>query len=494
MTEDKIGGNTNEVQEVQTINIRPQLKANGDGSYVGLGGDFTLSYTDAYNQEWTTRPIRVATHISQTRVADASTNADGTVVKAYVSGELVIVNSGSDQNKISTITDTQRRFNMFELYDSIKVHGAGYNSGTAAVTTITDIDCTYVLALDGSSSASACTAILMPQIPALSAAATEILITLVSSDTGEIGVKRMLQELPNQVIPSITVDETIALASNTYKVTFSDSANSGDQHMLSCKVGACDTDGCQPRKKAIKGLFRQVVTGASTTTTALKYGAVAGMTSNFNAGTVEIILQSDGAKARSAVVTAVSSTELTLGAAYIEALGDAAITVYQTHDFTDDSIGANTGGVDNNVAVTSLAREKTMFSVTATFVVGATGLNKFTATLSSALQGMQAVGDTVSIACTGVTGGDVNDGYYKVSKVEGTGLTLEGHMTAFATGTNTCVVKKVVASPCTVTETQKGTSELATCSRHGNCDSQTGLCACFSGYVGEDCATQTVLV
>lgn len=494
MTEDKIGGNTNEVQEVQTINIRPQLKANGDGSYVGLGGDFTLSYTDAYNQEWTTRPIRVATHISQTRVADASTNADGTVVKAYVSGELVIVNSGSDQNKISTITDTQRRFNMFELYDSIKVHGAGYNSGTAAVTTITDIDCTYVLALDGSSSASACTAILMPQIPALSAAATEILITLVSSDTGEIGVKRMLQELPNQVIPSITVDETIALASNTYKVTFSDSANSGDQHMLSCKVGACDTDGCQPRKKAIKGLFRQVVTGASTTTTALKYGAVAGMTSNFNAGTVEIILQSDGAKARSAVVTAVSSTELTLGAAYIEALGDAAITVYQTHDFTDDSIGANTGGVDNNVAVSSLAREKTMFSVTATFVVGATGLNKFTATLSSALQGMQAVGDTVSIACTGVTGGDVNDGYYKVSKVEGTGLTLEGHMTAFATGTNTCVVKKVVASPCTVTETQKGTSELATCSRHGNCDSQTGLCACFSGYVGEDCATQTVLV
>lgn len=494
MTEDKIGGNTNEVQEVQTINIRPQLTANGDGSYVGLGGDFTLSYTDAYNQEWTTRPIRVATHISQTRVADASTNADGTVVKAYVSGELVIVNSGSNQNKISTITDTQRRFNMFELYDSIKVHGAGYNSGTAAVTTITDIDCTYVLALNGASSDSACTAILMPQIPALSAAATEILITLVSSDTGEIGVKRMLQELPNQVIPSITVDETIALASNTYKVTFSDSANSGDQHMLSCKVGACDTDGCQPRKKAIKGLFRQVVTGASTTTTALKYGAVAGMTSNFNTGTVEIILQVDDTKTRSAVVTAVSSTELTLGAAYIEALGDTAITVYQTHDFTDDSIGANTGGVDNNVAVSSLAREKTMFSVTATFVVGATGLNKFTATLSSALQGMQAVGDTVSIACTGVTGGDVNDGYYKVSKVEGTGLTLEGHMTAFATGTNTCVVKKVVASPCTVTETQKGTSELATCSRHGNCDSQTGLCACFSGYVGEDCATQTVLV
>ena len=494
MTEDKIGGNTNEVQEVQTINIRPQLKANGDGSYVGLGGDFTLSYTDAYNQEWTTRPIRVATHISQTRVADGTALADGTVVKAYVAGELIIADSGSSPETTSTITDTQRRLNMFELYDSIKVHGADYASGTSAVTTITDIDCTYTLALNGASSARACTMIVSPRITARTSTALEVLITLVSNDTGEIGVKRMLQELPNQVIPSITVDETITLASNTYQVTFSDAANSGDQHMLSCKVGACDTDGCQPRKKAIKGLFRTVVTGASTTTTALKYAAVAGMTSNVNAGTVEIILQSDGAKARSAVVTAVSATELTLGAAYIEALGDAAITVYQIHDFTDDSIGANTGGVDKAQAVTAIPREKTMFSVTATFVVDtATGLNKFTATLG-ANTGMQAIGDTVSIACTGVAGGNLNDGYYKVSKVEGSGLTLEGHMTAFATGTNTCVVKKIVASPCTVTETQKGTSELAICSRHGNCDSQTGLCACFSGYVGEDCATQTVLV
>ena len=83
----------------------------------------------------------------------------------------------------------------------------------------------------------------------------------------EIGVKRMLQELPNQVIPSITVDETIALDSNSYKVTFSDSANSGDQHMLKCKVASCDTDGCQPRKKAIKGLYRSVLTSSGSSST-----------------------------------------------------------------------------------------------------------------------------------------------------------------------------------------------------------------------------------
>jgi len=250
MTEDKIGGNTAEVQEVQTISIVPQLKNNADGSYVGLGGDFTLSYTDAYNQEWTTRPIRVATHISQTRVADATPSADGTVNKVYVSGEIVITDNGA----LSEIVDTNRRFNMFELYDSIKVHGAGYNSGEPAVTTITDIDCSYTLSPAGVSTDQACKIVTSPQIAAHAASTTEVLITLVSTDTGEIGVKRMLQELPNQVIPSITVDETITLATNTYKVTFSDAANSGDQHMLKCKVGACDTDGCQPRKKTCQGI------------------------------------------------------------------------------------------------------------------------------------------------------------------------------------------------------------------------------------------------
>ena len=77
-----------------------------------------------------------------------------------------------------------------------------------------------------------------------------VTLTLVNQDCGEIGVKRALMDLPNQVIPSITVDETITGVLNMFRITFSDSANSGDQHMLSCKVDACDEDGCQPRKGA----------------------------------------------------------------------------------------------------------------------------------------------------------------------------------------------------------------------------------------------------
>merc|ERR1712146_331793 len=51
-------------------------------------------------------------------------------------------------------------------------------------------------------------------------------------------------------------DETITDVSNTYRITFSDAANSGDQQLLKCRVDACTTDGCQPRTSGLKGLFQ----------------------------------------------------------------------------------------------------------------------------------------------------------------------------------------------------------------------------------------------
>merc|ERR1711968_73218 len=92
-----------------------------------------------------------------------------------------------------------------------------------------------------------------PQIPELAAATPNkaISLTLMNQDAGEIGVTRALTELPNQVIPSITVDETITTRVNVFRITFSDIANAGDQASLSCRVDACDTDGCQPRKGAM---------------------------------------------------------------------------------------------------------------------------------------------------------------------------------------------------------------------------------------------------
>merc|ERR1711937_803575 len=92
--------------------------------------------------------------------------------------------------------------------------------------------------------------LVQPRITAVTDAA--LTLTLINQDCGEIGVTRALTELPNQVIPSITVDETITIQENVFRVTFSDSANAGDQAMLSCKVDACNSDGCQPRKDAMR--------------------------------------------------------------------------------------------------------------------------------------------------------------------------------------------------------------------------------------------------
>merc|ERR1712146_109733 len=90
-----------------------------------------------------------------------------------------------------------------------------------------------------------------PQVSTQVTSSTTITLTLVNQDAGEIGVTRALTELPNQVIPSITVDETITTRVNVFRITFSDIANAGDQASLSCRVDACDTDGCQPRKGAM---------------------------------------------------------------------------------------------------------------------------------------------------------------------------------------------------------------------------------------------------
>lgn len=46
----------------------------------------------------------------------------------------------------------------------------------------------------------------------------------------------------------------------------------------------------------------------------------------------------------------------------------------------------------------------------------------------------------------------------------------------------------------TVTETQKGTAERAVCSNRGICDSETGVCTCFSGFYGQACEKQTLVL
>jgi len=399
---------------------------------------------------------------------------------------------------VSTITDKARRLNLFEPYDTIKVT----NGGTSQVTTITSIDCTFTF-VSGTTpnDPRACSMTVMPRISAEDGTTiAPLVIQLVSTDTGEIGVKRMLQELPNQVVPSITVDETLGKNSNNFKITFSDSANSGDQHMLKCKVASCDTDGCQPRKKSIKGFYRVATKAAASGNTAAQITAQAAAFTNLKQGVAQFQRYDTGAEDRTVVIASSAATVLTFADSadatntdFIknDLADNDKLTVSQIHDFTDDSLGEITGGEKTTAAKELSARSVNGQSTTACIVTNvATGLNTLAgAALSNTIV---VAGDMISVKFAD----GINDGYYKVSASSSNLYTLEGHVT---TNTNSdagqaCTVKLIASSPCTVTETQRGTSENAECSSRGNCDGQTGLCTCFSGYVGEDCSTQTVLV
>jgi len=501
MSSDDLGGNTPEVQEVQTVTIRPQLLKNNFGAYIALGGDFTLTYTDAYNQEWTTRPIRVTTVIQET------------------TGESEIAVATA-----TTMTDTQRRFNMFEPYDVIEVEGLKHPTinGKPTTQTITDISCTDI-------QETACTITVSPGFAAVetASAGNDIKITLVNSDTGEIGVKRMLQELPGQVVPSITVDETIGRDYNTFKITFSDAANSGDQHALKCRAAACDSDGCQPRKKAIKGLFRYEVSAtlgndpATTTSDVTGTGMSNFRTTAQGGGNVEIIAANDKGGSTAAPDT-VASGSITWNTATLvvpgksgtaanlkgggsaqnqpQDLGSSTLKLYQIHDFDADSVGHKTGGIAGDwsnplgVVTTTAGGGSTTFETlqSSTTVAGPHIKTSHTPFTTGAFTNFVA-GDRIWISCTGTSS---FSGYYKIVSISGSILALDRSIPtigSYGSGA-VCTAKKIVDTVCEVEETVKGTSENAECSNRGNCDTQTGLCACFAGYTGEDCSVQTVLV
>merc|ERR1719498_2297089 len=73
-------------------------------------------------------------------------------------------------------------------------------------------------------------------------------------------------------------------------------------------------------------------------------------------------------------------------------------------------------------------------------------------------------------------------------------ITLDSMPTASATTVEKTLLYKSPVGSCNVAETTKGTFESYECSNRGACHGSSGLCACYEGYSGESCQTQTVLV
>jgi len=96
------------------------------------------------------------------------------------------------------------------------------------------------------------TIVIQPSRSGKAWAATSSADTWALSDVATVNsardVKRVLEELPNQVIDSVDV----AMTSNTvglyaYSVTFTGGRNSGNQNEIAMNAAGCNTDGCQPR-------------------------------------------------------------------------------------------------------------------------------------------------------------------------------------------------------------------------------------------------------
>jgi len=431
----KIGANAEQRNEIQTVTITAANSFfDNKGEYVGLGGTFTLTYTDAYGQEWTTRPIRVKTQLSGDTLSVDSTN-----------------------NKI---TDTNSRLALFDKHDVVgfdsPVDGGLLNRNYVVKTSTAGDEIEIV-----------------GNVPADIATNTDNKVFLANQNTGEIGVKRALQELPNQVIPSITVDETITDVSNTYRITFSDAANAGDQQLLKCRVDACTTDGCQPRTAGLKGLFQVA-------------GATIGSSNDVNAATGDLTHYPGGTFYLGGLTADAENGEETPDAGTTPNPDSTKTTITASSTLTADTDAFVINWVQSFVGDD--------YGLSAAHVIESANGNVAAGNKVPVTGTPFAVGDTVYVYHDVANGGSTKSGVYSVIAKDSTSITVDRAIATDDGSAVDIVVKKIQASPCVVEETTKGSTELLECSGRGLCDESVGECACFEGYTGEACSQQTVLI
>merc|ERR1711871_337377 len=412
--------------------------------------------TDMYGQSWTTRPIRVKTQVKTTGTAD------------FKSAGSVILSRTGNLGLFKDHDNIEVKWGSNKKIVKVKQDGAGFQGLSV-----------------------------QPALGASGITDEEFTLTLVNQDCGEIGVRRALMELPNQVIPSITVDETITGVLNMFRITFSDSANSGDQHMLSCKADACDEDGCQPRKGALTALYTDNSTAAIdfdatdfsiSTTIAQGFVTVAqvGDEVGFGGGDAAVLAPSTGVMTKSLVVASVGTNKV-FGTDRTIALADSTSGRYvQIINRINDR--------DKRAAlqVTLTASDSVGAVASSVFTCGGTACASFQVNdlvrLHSVMtdgQNQPAMDGIHVITATG-------SGTVTLASVSGTAIADQSDGDLTSTRTH-IVLTRLNTFPCSVEETRKGTSESLECSGRGSCDGSTGECASFEGYTSDDCSIQTVL-
>jgi hypothetical protein len=342
-------------------------------------------------------------------------------------------------------------------------------------------------------------------------ATSNIALTLVNQDCGEIGVKRALMELPNQVIPSITVDETITTVLNMFRITFSDSSNSGDQNMLSCKADACDEDGCQPRKGALTAQYTVAAATGATTFAAATFTVT---TPNANHGTLGTQPGDEVGYGSVNMLTGKSvapdSGDVTKPLVVASVSGTAVVGTDRTIALPSTSTANAVIQIINRVTNRDKRAALSVTMATSNTAGGAiTAGDGYTSgegrlTCVTGTCGVFAINDLVRVSSIMAVGNNqpamdgiaivtvVNADYLELSRADGTSYAAQTDGDLGSTRTH-MVITRLNTFPCSVEETRKGTSEALECSGRGTCDGSTGECACFDGYTNDDCSVQTVI-
>jgi hypothetical protein len=307
-------------------------------------------------------------------------------------------------------------------------------------------------------------------------------------------------ELPNQVIPSITVDETITTVLNMFRITFSDSANSGDQHMLSCKVDACDEDGCQPRKGALTALYTAAATSAATFDASdFSLAVTTNPTLDTIAQVGDEVGYGDGAN--TAGTHAPSSGVMTKSMVVASSSAGKVVGTDRTIALETTTATAPKVQIINRLNDRDKRAALQVTLTAGTADAGKIATNVFTcgSTLCSGFK----INDLIRLHSVMKNGENqpAMDGIHIVTAVGASGVSLTlsaaiGSTTDSAHLSSTreqIVLTRLNTFPCSVEETRKGTSESLECSGRGLCDGSSGECACFEGYTSDDCSIQTVL-
>merc|ERR1712178_352165 len=313
-------------------------------------------------------------------------------------------------------------------------------------------------------------------------------------------------ELPNQVIPSITVDETITTVLNMFRITFSDSANSGDQHMLSCKVEACDEDGCQPRKGALTAMYTVLAaSGQKADFDATDFSLTAQLAGSIKLTTIAKV--GDEVGYGGGAVT--SPNPMTTAGSITKPMVVASVSGDHKVVGTDRTIGLDDSANEKHVQIINKLNDRDKrpaLQVTLTAATADAGkIASSVFTCGTWVCKDFKVNDLIRLHSVMKNGENqpAMDGIHIVTVV-GTGgvsLTLSAAIGSTADqsdGTISSKREQVVLTrlntfPCSVEETRKGTSESLECSGRGLCDGSSGECACFEGYTSDDCSIQTVL-